>query len=104
MLDKLADNAVDFSKNGDAIEISTSRTENDLVLSVTNPGPSLPEDMATQMFNSMVSVRSGDGGKHLGLGLHIARLIVEGHGGSIHAENTDDGVVFQVRLPVNRTT
>jgi signal transduction histidine kinase len=47
----------------------------------------------------MVSVRSGDNSRHLGLGLYIARLIAEGHGGSIDAGNVDGGVVFTILLP-----
>lgn len=102
MLDKLVDNAFDFTSVGDPIDISLSADSDSLILGVSNPGPPLPEEMRSQLFRSMVSVRSGDGGKHLGLGLYIARLIAEGHNGSIDAKNTDDGVVFQVRLPVNR--
>ena len=45
------------------------------------------------------TVRPTDDDEHLGLGLYIARLIAEGHGGSISAENTDGGVVFHVHLP-----
>jgi signal transduction histidine kinase len=47
----------------------------------------------------MVSVRRGDDSKHLGLGLYIARLIAEGHNGSILADNANNGVRFVVRLP-----
>jgi len=47
----------------------------------------------------MVSLRPGDAGEHLGLGLYISKLIVEGHGGRIRAGNVDGGVVFQVDLP-----
>jgi signal transduction histidine kinase len=47
----------------------------------------------------MVSVRDNNRDKHLGLGLFIARLIAEGHGGSISADNIDGGVMFQIRLP-----
>ena len=68
-------------------------------MSVFNPGPPLPERMRHRLFDSMVSMRVGDPGKHLGLGLYIARLIAEGHGGSIDAENIEDGVVFHVSLP-----
>jgi dedicated sortase system histidine kinase len=99
MLDKLVDNAVDFTSADDEIRVSLDLEPNALILSVTNPGPPLPEEMRTQLFHSMVSVRSGETGKHLGLGLYIARLIAEGHNGSIEATNTDDGVMFQVRLP-----
>ncbi len=99
MLDKLVDNAVDFSEPGDAIKISLSGQDESLLLAVTNPGPPLPEQMRTQMFDSMVSMRAGENSRHLGLGLYVARLIAEGHGGRIAADNVDGGVVFEVTLP-----
>jgi signal transduction histidine kinase len=99
MLDKLVDNAVDFSKPGDSITIGLSRDAEGWLLSVRNPGPPLPDRMRTQLFDSMISVRSRGNDEHLGLGLYIARLIAEGHGGSIRADNTENGVVFEIRLP-----
>jgi signal transduction histidine kinase len=99
MLDKLVDNAVDFSNEDDVIRIGLATQGPSLILSVTNPGEPLPEHMQTQLFDSMVSVRQGSGDQHLGLGLYIAKLIAEGHGGSIAAANTDDGVSFTVLLP-----
>lgn len=98
MLDKLVDNAADFSADNDVITISLDREDARLVLGVHNPGPPLPERMRAQLFDSMVSVRPGDD-KHLGLGLYVAKLIAEGHGGRISAENSDDGVEFSVSLP-----
>lgn len=100
MVDKLVDNAVDFTNADDTIEIRLAKTENHVDLVVENPGPPLPEDMQARLFQSMVSLRGGETGKHLGLGLHIARLVAVGHGGSITAENTIDGVAFTVRLPL----
>jgi dedicated sortase system histidine kinase len=100
MLDKLVDNAVGFSACGEEIRISLSLEPDWLVLSVTNPGPPLPERMRSQLFDSMVSVRSNESGRHLGLGLFIARLIATGHGGSIEAFDVAGGVTFRVRLPV----
>ena len=99
MLDKLVDNAVEFSDHDDTIVIELQRESGTLMLSVANPGPPLPERMRHQMFDSMVSLRPGKDNKHLGLGLYIARLIAEGHGGSIDAENTADGVAVRVTLP-----
>jgi len=98
MLDKLVDNAADFSADNDVITISLEHRNTDLVLGVHNPGPPLPERMRSQLFDSMVSVRSGDD-RHLGLGLYVAKLIAEGHGGQITAENTDAGVRFSVAVP-----
>jgi dedicated sortase system histidine kinase len=99
MLDKLMDNAVDFSGAGDEIAIRLSSGNGQHVIAVTNPGPPLPEQMRSQLFDSMVSVRPDSPGKHLGLGLFIARLIATGHGGTVEAENVPGGVTFEVRLP-----
>ena len=100
MLDKLVDNAADFSGKGEVIRISLTSADGGLVLSVHNPGPPLPERMRSQLFDSMVSVRATGSDKHLGLGLYVARLIAEGHGGRITAGNVEDGVRFSVILPV----
>ena len=97
MLDKLVDNAVDFSSEDDTITIDLVDRKGALLLSVMNPGPPLPEQMRSQLFDSMVSIRPGSG-KHLGLGLYVAKLIAEGHGGRIDARNTDDGVAVVVTL------
>jgi len=99
MLDKLADNAVEFSAAGDKINVSLDSEPDTVTLSIFNPGPPLPENMRTQLFHSMVSVRKGGGKRHLGLGLYVARLIAEGHDGSISADNRNGGVVFTVKLP-----
>jgi dedicated sortase system histidine kinase len=99
MLDKLVDNAADFSADNDIIEVGLEHSETSLTITVTNPGPALPEQMRSQLFDSMVSVRSGDSDQHLGLGLYVAKLIAEGHGGKISAVNIEGGVRFSVRLP-----
>jgi len=98
MLDKLVDNAVGFSQDGDTITFGLAAADNSLLLTVTNPGPPLPGRMRHQMFDSMVSMRPGEDNKHLGLGLYVARLIAEGHGGRISAENTADGVTICIAL------
>jgi dedicated sortase system histidine kinase len=99
MLDKLVNNAVEFTQDGDTIRVTLDRQGGELVMCVGNPGPALPERMRARLFDSMVSLRPKGQQQHLGLGLYIAKLIAEGHGGSIEAQNTDDGVVFSVRLP-----
>ena len=100
MLDKLVDNAVDFSGPGDEISVRLAVRDREALMSVHNPGPPLPARMRSQLFDSMVSVRSDDADRHLGLGLFIARLIAGGHGGSISAFDADGGVTFEVRIPL----
>ncbi len=102
MLDKLVANAVEFSRAGDRIDIELEQSDGRLSLTVSNPGPLLPEAMREQIFDSLVTLRPGAGGSHLGLGLYIARLIAESHGGRIRAENRPDatGVTVSVDLPL----
>jgi dedicated sortase system histidine kinase len=100
MLDKLVDNAVDFSAEGDEILLGLSVSDREAVISVHNPGPPLPARMRSQLFDSMVSVRGEGADRHLGLGLFIARLIAVGHGGSITASDADAGVTFEVHVPL----
>lgn len=103
MLDKLIDNAADFCPKNGVITIQLTPGAKGLLLSVSNDGPLLPENMKYQLFDSLVSLRDeGNGSEkmHLGLGLHIVRLIVEFHGGRIQARNRDDltGVIFEISL------
>ena len=102
-LDKLVDNAVSFSPEGALIEVSLQQQQATVDLGVSNPGPPLPETMRSQLFDSLVSLRKhADQTPHLGFGLHIARLIVEFHHGSIDAANRSDGdgAIFTMRFPL----
>ncbi len=102
MLDKLIDNAASFTPPGGAITLALRQDGDWAELAVSNEGPLLPAAMQQQLFDSMVSVRERSERVHLGLGLHIVRLIVDFHGGSARAENLPDqsGVVFRIRLPL----
>jgi two-component system, OmpR family, sensor histidine kinase ChvG len=105
-LDKLVDNARDFSAPGEPILIELDRDETQARLSVSNSGPLLPETMQKQLFESMVSLRSGASkaaAPHLGLGLFIVRLIAEFHQGQAAARNREDGsgAIFSIVLPVD---
>ena len=99
MLDKLVENAVDFAVAGSSIRILLA---SDARLRVENEGPQLPDAIRDSLFESMVSLRSehSAGTPHLGLGLYIARLIAEFHGGTLHAGNLPGGrgVAFEAQL------
>lgn len=109
MLDKLVANAVDFCTPGTPIEVSVAPGGDEAVLAVCNQGPPLPKEMSDELFQSMVSLRSGARGgadpgaqdPHLGLGLYIVRLIAEAHGGHARARNREHpgGVCMQITLP-----
>lgn len=105
MLDKLFDNACDFCPSDGTITFSLARIKGSLTLTVANDGPSLPQHMQSQLFDSLVSIRENksEHGKndqkiHLGLGLHIVRLIAELHQARVNARNRHNpkGVEFTV--------
>ena len=103
LLDKLVDNAVSFSENGE-VRVRL-HVENDMaMLRVMNEGRNLPRGIG--LFESMVSVRKDKGDSHLGLGLYIAKVIAGFHGGTIELDNRSDtqGVIATLGLPLLRLT
>lgn len=106
MLDKLIANAVDFAQPGSAVRVVLELVEDGAAvrLAVSNLGPPLAEEMRDRLFHSMVSVRKERGGSepHLGLGLYVARMIAEFHGGRISAQTLPGaaGVEVAVVLPL----
>ena len=103
LLDKLVENAVDFSNGAAPVSVTLDDQSGAAALTVSNKGPLLPDKMRTRLFESMISMRdsTGTGTPHLGLGLYVARLIAEFHGGTIAATNLSggDGVALGVRIP-----
>jgi dedicated sortase system histidine kinase len=106
LLDKLVENAVEFSHPGKPVRIALEARDGAALLCVENRGPPLPAEMRGRLFDSMVSLRGERGGQgpHLGLGLYVARLIAEFHGGTIEAADlpAGDGVAVRVRMPLAR--
>jgi two-component system, OmpR family, sensor histidine kinase ChvG len=101
MLDKLIENAVDFSAAGALIIVRLRLDPQAAVIEVDNPGPPLPAHVQGRLFESLWQSRAGpDSQPHFGLGLYIVRLIAEFHGGEASATNLPDGsgARFAVRL------
>ena len=104
LLDKLIANAVEFSYADQPVIVYCHTLRDHAVVKVSNAGPFLPEEMKDRLFESMISVRPQEKQQqpHLGMGLHIARLIADYHGGQIRAENRSDveGVVITLIMPL----
>jgi signal transduction histidine kinase len=64
-------------------------------LEVTDTGPGIPDEVRARVFDPFVSSKPGGGG----LGLAIAKQIVEEHGGTIGFDSSKDGTVFHAELP-----
>jgi two-component system sensor histidine kinase ChvG len=104
VFDNLVDNALSFSPPGGIVAIGARREDGWIIVEVEDEGPGVPHDAREAIFRRFHSVRPDgeDFGRHSGLGLAIARTIVEGHQGAIHVESRADrlrGARFVVRLP-----
>jgi signal transduction histidine kinase len=99
LLDKLLDNAVDFSA-GAPVRLAAELAADGVRIRVENRGPALPEGAAAErLFAPMRSVRRRGHERHPGLGLYVARLIARHHGGDVRAWNAPpDRVVFEVTI------
>jgi len=101
-LDKLLENAASFCPPGGLITVQLALAEDQWALGVSNEGPVLPAELQEHLFDPMVSLRQSEsGGVHLGLGLHIVRLIVDFHRGRVRADNLPegDGVCVTMSFP-----
>ncbi len=87
----------DIPAENRVISIRTSRVENFAQLSVSDRGHGIPEDKLKEVFEPFFTSKS----EGMGMGLSIARTIVEAHNGQIWAQNRDHGgATFRIRLPL----
>jgi two-component system, OmpR family, sensor histidine kinase ChvG len=101
VFENLVANAVSFAPDGTAVEVRASSSAGPAIVTVEDRGPGIPESHLDRVFARFFTYRPAEGrGDHVGLGLAIARQIVESYGGSIVASNRDGGGAhFAVRLP-----
>jgi len=105
VFENLIDNALSFSPDDGLIAIAASREGGELVVRIEDEGPGVPEEAREAIFRRFQSIRPASEafGQHSGLGLAIARTIVEAHQGGIVVESREDrlsGARFVVRLPL----
>ncbi len=101
VFDNLLRNACHYSTAGTAVEISAREETEGIVLTFINTGITIPEDKLSRIFEQFFRLDSSratrTGGA--GLGLAIAKEIVELHGGTISAQSSGGLTEFTVRLP-----
>jgi signal transduction histidine kinase len=89
----------DASAESRTINIRTSRVEQFAELSVSDRGPGIPEDKLKEVFEPFFTSKA----EGMGMGLSIARTIIEVHQGQISAKNRDHGgASFRIKLPLVR--
>jgi len=103
VFDNLLRNAVNYSFDDGTIHIVATQNENNLSIKFTNCGNTIPQEKLERIFEQFYrldtarSSRSGGAG----LGLAIAKEIVELHNGTITAKSENEVIEFEVTIPLS---
>ena len=103
VIDNLLSNAIKYSPDGTAIEVIVRPADSEIETSVIDHGIGIPRDEIPQLFERFHRARNVSSRYYggLGLGLYIAKAIVEAHRGSISVESEEGrGSAFTVTLPM----
>ncbi|MFP5288358.1 MAG: ATP-binding protein, partial [Thermoanaerobaculia bacterium] len=100
----LLSNAIKFTPKHGRVQVQLARVNSHVELTVSDTGPGIDEEFLPHVFERFRQADSSASRKYggLGLGLAIVRHLVELHGGTIEAQNREDGpgALFTVALPV----
>ena len=97
----LLSNAFKFTPAGGSVHVKASGEDGYLIVRVTDTGKGIPKEQLPYVFEKYYQVGRNGRSVGAGLGLAIARQIVDAHGGRIYAESEPDrGTTFEVVLPV----
>lgn len=96
----LVDNALKFTPSGGRVTVGAEHRTDEVRFEIRDTGPGIPPDQLPNLFDRFWQARKGAGGG-AGLGLTIARGIVEAHGGQIRAEShPGSGTAIIFTIPV----
>lgn len=101
-VDSLVENAIKFTSRGGQVQVKVYAEAHSVCLTVSDTGIGIPEGELGNIFSGFYQVDGSTSRQHggLGLGLTLARAVVEAHGGQIEVESkTGEGSCFLVRLP-----
>lgn len=104
VFDNLLRNAVNYGYPATRIAVTLRQEESGAVVEIRNHGKTIPPEKLERIFEQFFrldSARSSSTGG-AGLGLAIAKEIVELHGGTVSAASADEQILFTVRLPAHR--
>jgi signal transduction histidine kinase len=93
VLTNLLDNALRHTPRGGSVAVSARATDDDLIIAVSDTGDGIPPEHLTRLFDRFYRVDAARDREHggAGIGLAIAKALVEAHGGSIQADSGGPG-------------
>jgi signal transduction histidine kinase len=103
VLTNLLDNALRHTPSGGSVAVSARATDDDLIVAVSDTGEGIPPEHLTRLFDRFYRVDAARDREHggAGIGLAIAKALIEAHGGSIQAKSGGPGTgsTFTFSLP-----
>ena len=101
VFDNLLNNACHYAYPASLIRVEGRLAQGQAVLTFTNAGATIPPEKLSRMFERFFRLDPSRGTRtgNAGLGLAIAKEIVEAHGGVIAADSREEQVIFTVSLP-----
>jgi signal transduction histidine kinase len=101
----LVENAIQYSPESAVIELSGAPEDGGIALQVRDKGEGVPDAELAQVFDKFFRGSNAGSRPGSGLGLYMARSVVEVHGGSLTANNHDEcGAIFRLWLPHQDST
>ncbi len=100
-LTNVLSNALKFTPAGGEVTIAAELDEGEVVFSVCDSGPGIPPEFRSRIFEKFFRVPTSSGPSGAGLGLSIAKNIVEAHGGRMDFQcPAGGGTIFRIHLPL----
>jgi two-component system sensor histidine kinase ChvG len=105
VIQNVLDNAVSFSPPGGLVHIEVAQQGEWVETTIEDDGPGVAFENRDRMFDRFFTYRpqSAEPNQHMGLGLPIAKAIVESYGGRIELREGNRGARFTIRLPSHST-
>jgi NtrC-family two-component system sensor histidine kinase KinB len=100
VLTNLLSNALKFTPSGGKVSVSAEANGRFVIFSVEDTGPGIPKEFRSRIFDKFFRIPQKDGPTGAGLGLSIAKEVVEAHGGTIElCKDLPQGSKFRFTLP-----
>jgi len=100
VFDNLVGNAIKFTPGGGTITVSAQRLSGRIQFLVKDTGRGIPKEAQSRIFDKFQQVRPGDRAAGYGLGLAVAKFIIDAHKGEIHVDSeVGKGSMFTITIP-----
>lgn len=104
-LSNLLSNSMKFTSQGGTIQITAKQKHGNAHISIADTGAGIPKDKQHKLFNKFSQIEDASASVGKGLGLYLARGIVEAHGGTVDIDSDRGrGTTISITLPMHETS